>query len=97
MSIFQNNFVLQGQFTYLPSLGNNIPGEPQVQGSLDSRSASSHLSGSTLQHHFKLSEGDLITGTVDITHEHAHMLPVIQNTSCMEEKVAMVCVYLSLT
>ena len=83
-------------FAHLPKIGDSVPGEPQPRSSLDSGSVSSRFSGISSRRAAQLEEGDLITGTIDITHERAYMLPAIRDEDHTEEVKALVCTYFSL-
>jgi hypothetical protein len=89
-------YISQKGFAHLPEIGDSIPRESQSRGSLDSRSTSARFSGISSRRAAQLEEGDLITGTIDITHERAYMLPTIRDEDRAEEKKALVCNYFSL-
>jgi len=92
----RDNYVSQKGFANLPGVGGIVLGESQPRGSLESGSTSSRVSGVSSQRGSKLQEGDLITGTINLVHERAYMLPAIRDEGRAEEKKAMVCAYLSL-
>lgn len=67
--------------------------------SLSLGSASSRFSGASARRRCTpLQEGDLITGTVDISHERAYMVSAIRSEAEDQkaEKKALVCTYFSL-
>ena len=84
-------------FAHLPKIGDSVPGVSQPRSSLDSGSISSRFSGISSRRAAQLEEGDLITGTIDITHERAYMLPAIRDEDCAEERKALVwiCLFLA--
>lgn len=84
-------FISQKGFSYLPKIG-SIAGGPQPNGSFDSGSISSHASN---RRGHQLQEGDLITGTIDVVHERAHMLSAIRDNKHTEEREGLVCAYSS--
>ena len=92
MAWFSTEYVSQGGFSRLPYLREDIPEVVQPRGSLQG-SETSGASGASSRHIPHMQEGDLITGTIDLTHELAHMLPVIRENSRTED---MVCARLSL-
>lgn len=85
-----DNYLSHEGFAHFPSIGDSIQGIPQVKDG-------SCVSGISPQGASQLEEGDLVTGTIDIAHEHAHMLSVSQHEDCTEEKKQMVCAYSPLT
>jgi hypothetical protein len=95
MAWFGTEYVSQVGFSRLPHLREDIPEVVQPRGSLQG-SETSHASGASSRHVPHMQEGDLITGTIDLTHELAHMLPAIRDSSRAGEKEDMVCVHLSL-
>jgi len=91
MSYFRDNRLLQKGFASLPNIG-NVLGFIQTRGSFDPPSTSGHLSSmAAIAHGVLLQEGDLITGTIDVAHEQAHMVPPIQNPKHEEEESKIVC------
>ena len=97
MSIFCDRHISQKGFARLPKVG-VVPSVPQLKGSLDlgSGDTTSHLSAMSSRRTSRIEEGDLITGTIDITHERAHMLSAIQDPNRTLEKSELVCAHLSL-
>jgi len=91
-----DGYTSQKGFAHLPKVGDSVPGISQPRGSLDSGSISSRFSGISSRRAAQLEEGDLITGTIDITHERAYMLPPIQDEDRADEKKALVCTRFSL-
>ena len=75
MSLIQGNHLSQGRFASLPEIG-NIPGFSQAKASLK---ASSTVSSISTKCDNRLQEGDLITGTINVAHERAHMVPAVRN------------------
>ena len=67
-----------------------LPEETQIKGSLDG-DASSHVSAAFSRGDIRLEEGDLITGTIDISNERVYMVPPIQDSNRMDEKKALHC------
>jgi len=92
-----DKYISQKGFAHLPDVGDNIPGVSQPEGSLESGSTSSRVSGISNRRTSQLQEGDLITGTIDVTHERTHMLSMIRGEDREDEKKAMVCACLSPT
>jgi len=90
-----DSYVSQKEFARLPKIGDSAPQELQPRGSLDSGSISNRLSGISSQCAAQIEEGDLVSGTIDITHERAYMLPVILDEDRAEEKKALVRTYFS--
>ena len=66
----------------------------QLKGSLWSGHSTTHGSTKSAKRGIRLEEGDIITGVVDITHEHAHMIPAIRVDP--REKEALVSTHLPL-
>ena len=95
MSKFRDGHVSQKGFVSLPKVGDAVPAISQPKGSLDFMSVSSHAS-STSRHRSMLPEGDLITGTISVSHERAHMLSAIQDSNHTAEKEDLVCTFLPL-
>lgn len=91
-----DNFISQKGFAHLPEVGNSVPAESQEKGSLELGSTTGRVSGVSVRRQSKLQEGDLITGTVDISHERAHMLSAMRDEKHEREKRFLVCVYLPL-
>jgi len=92
-----DKYISHRGFAHLPDVGDNIPGVSQPEGSLESGSTSGRILGVSGRRVSQLQEGDLVTGTIDITHERVHMLSMIREEDRAEEKKAMVCVCSSLT
>ena len=73
----------------LPNVGDPVPGLAQPKANLDG-SMSSRASGISDHWLSLVQEGDLITGTIDISHERAHMVPP---NDCAAEKKNVVCTH----
>ena len=91
-----DGYISSKGFAHLPRIGDSVPGESQLRGSLDSGSVSSRFSGISSRRAAQLEEGDLITGTIDITHERAYMLAICDEDRT-EERKALVRTYLFLS
>jgi hypothetical protein len=90
----EDKHVSQGRFATLPQIGN----APEISGracSLEEGSVSS-ASGVSSKLRQILPEGDLVTGTVDVVHERAHMLAAVRGAEKAGEKAALVCACFSL-
>ena len=85
----------QKGFAPLPTIG-DIPGFSQAIGSLDASSSSSRASAVSTRRGARLREGDLITGTINVVNERAHIVPAAWSSKHAEEKTKAVCAYLSL-
>ena len=96
MSRFRDNNISQKGFAHLPSIGDLVEEVVQPRGSLDSGTLSSRVSGISSRRGAKLLEGDLITGTVNVVHDRAYMLPAIRdpNRATEKEEVVRVCLHL---
>lgn len=90
MSRFRDGLVSRKGFAPLPKIGDDVPGLVQPRGSLDG-STSSCDSGISSRYIPLLEEGDLITGTVSITHDRICMLPAIRDGGHVAEERALVC------
>ena len=81
--------VLQEGFLSLPKVDEVVSGSAQSKGRFDGSTSScvSELSSHRLS---LLQDGDLITGTIDISQERLHMLPAIRDDDRAAEKQALV-------
>lgn len=87
----KNRPLSQEVFVSLPVIG-SIPGYRQPKGSRDS--TTSRLSGASASKRGELlREGDLVTGTINVVHERAHMVPTVRNPNRQGEKAEIVCVH----
>lgn len=87
-----DDYISRAGFAHLLAIGHIVPGPPQPKGSATSSRALviSTRRASELQ-------GDLVTGTIDITYERAYMLSVIRDEDRVQGKKTMVCGYFSLS
>lgn len=69
-------------------MGDIVTEEPQTESRL-SGATSRRVSPIAGGHASKLQEGDLITRTIDITHERVYMVPPPQGENCAEEREAL--------
>jgi hypothetical protein len=86
-----DDYVSRSGFAHLPAIGDTVPELLQPEGSV----TSSRVPGISARRASQLQEGDLVTGTIDITHERVYMLPMTREDHA-EERKAMVCINLSL-
>jgi hypothetical protein len=86
------DYISRVGFAHLPAVGDIVPRPPQLKGSVTSGRAPgiSTRRASQLQ-------GDLVTGTIDITYERAYMLSVIRGEDRTEGTETMACGYFSLS
>ena len=86
--LVEKEHVSQPRFTRIPPVG----GAPAVVQALCSLGGGSERTPSfySSQHGASLDEGDLVTGTVDISHERAHIVPAIRDGKRNAEKKALV-------
>jgi hypothetical protein len=85
-----DDYISRSGFAHLPAIGDIVPELLQPEGSV----TSSRVPGISARRASQLQEGDLVTGTIDITHERVYMLPVTREDHA-EERKAMVCFNLS--